>query len=365
MLLLSFPLHRRHLIATARWGAALLGLTISGAVLIAARPAAAQADFYKGKTVEIIISTGVTGGLDANARVVARHLGNHLPGHPTIVPKNMPGGGHIRAANYVFGQAPKDGTTIGTFIPIFVTAQVLDRSSGIHFDAAEFQWLISTSSSNSTVYAWHTAPVNSLEDAMKREVVLGGTGVGSYTVIYPTVMNSVIGTKFKLVTGYQGTGDIALAMQRGEVEGRAGNNFNSLKAESPDWLPTGKIRLLAQVGLERDPEHPTVPLLLDFARNDEDRQILRLFSSDVVIGRPFAVPPGVPAERVALLRKAFEEMMRDPAYIEEANRSGLDLSPVSGERVQQLITELVHSPPAIVAKAKLAMEPKGMVERGK
>lgn len=342
-----------------------LGVALIGAILITPRTALAQADFYKGKTIEMIISTGVTGGLDANARVVARHLGDHLPGHPTVVPKNMPGGGHIRAANYVFGQAPKDGTTIGTFIPIFVMAQVLDRSSGIHFDAAEFQWLISTSSSNSTAYVWHTSPVNSIEDATKREVLMGGTGVGSYTMIYPTVMNSIIGTKFKLVTGYQGTGDIALAMQRGEVEGRAGNNFNSLKAENPDWLPTGKIKLLVQIGLERDPEHASVPLLLDFARSDEDRQVLRLFSSDVVIGRPFAVAPGVPAERVAQLRAAFAELMQDPAYIEESKRSGLDLSPVEGERVQKIIADLVHSPEAIIAKAKNAMEPKGVVERGK
>src|SRR6185295_15891009 len=155
--------------------------------------AAAQGDFYKGKTVELIISTGVGGGLDANARVVARHLASHIPGQPTIVPKNMPGAGHIRAANYVYSQAPKDGTTIATFIPIFVLAQVLERSKGIQFDAANFNWLASTSSSNSTVYVWHTSGIKSVEEATKRTVVMGGTGAGSYTVIYPTVMNSLIG----------------------------------------------------------------------------------------------------------------------------------------------------------------------------
>jgi tripartite-type tricarboxylate transporter receptor subunit TctC len=343
-----------------------IALALAGpavAAAIAPMPAAAQADFYKGKNVDLVISTGVGGGLDANARVVARHLANHIPGQPTIVPKNMPGAGHIRAANYVFSQAPKDGTVIATFIPIFVMAQVLDRSKGIQFDAANFQWLASTSSSNSTVYVWHTAGVKSVEDATKRQVLMGGTGAGSYTIIYPTVMNSVIGTKFKLVTGYQSTAEIGLAMERGEVQGRAGNNFNSLKAENGDWLKTGKITLIAQIGLERDPEFRDLPLILDFAKNDEQRQILRLFSTDVVIGRPFVTSPGVPTERVALLRKAFDETMRDPAYLEDATRAGLDVSPVDGVKIQKIVEDLVRTPADIVTKAKLAMEPKDMVER--
>src|SRR4051794_13799822 len=179
-----------------------LGLVLMAApaaALVGSKPAAAQADFYRGKTIELIISTGVGGGLDSNARLVARHLVNHIPGHPTIVPKNMPGAGHIRAANYVFSQAPKDGTTIATFIPIFVMAQVLERSKGIQFDAANFNWLASTSSSNSTVYTWSKSGITTVADATKRPVLMGGTGVGSYTVIYPTVMNSLLGTRFKLV----------------------------------------------------------------------------------------------------------------------------------------------------------------------
>src|SRR5262249_26584800 len=211
------------------------------AMLIATEPARAQADFYSGKTIELIVSTGVGGGLDANARVVARHLVRHIPGQPVIVVKNMPGAGHIRAAKYVFTQAPQDGTTIATFIPIFVMAQVLERSRSIQFNSAQFNWLASTSSSNSTVYVWHTSGIKAVEDATKRTVVMGGTGAGSYTIIYPTVMNSLIGTRFKLVTGYQSTAEVGLAMERGEIEGRAGNNFNSLKADSCDRLRTGTI----------------------------------------------------------------------------------------------------------------------------
>jgi tripartite-type tricarboxylate transporter receptor subunit TctC len=335
------------------------------AALMAPVPAAAQADFYKGKTIDLVISTGVGGGLDANARLVARHLADHIAGSPTIVPRNMPGAGHIRAANFVFNQAPKDGTVIATFIPIFVLAQVLDRSKSIQFDPANFSWLASTSSSNTTVYVWHASGVKSVADATKREVLMGGTGAGSYTLIYPTIMNSLLGTKFKLVTGYQSTAEIGLAMERGEIEGRAGNNFNSLKVENAELLKTGKVTLITQVGLERDPEFPDVPLLTDLARSDEDRQILRLFSTDVVIGRPFVTSPGVPAERVALLRKAFDEMMKDAAYLDDAKKAGLDVTPVAGAKVQTLVADLVHTPADIVAKAKLAMEPKNMVEKPK
>ena len=338
-------------------------LLLLGAAALVPAPAVAQADFYKGKNIDLVISTGVGGGLDANARVVARHLAAHIPGNPTIVPRNMPGAGHIRAANFVYSQAPKDGTVIATFIPIFVLAQVLDRSKSIQFDPANFNWLASTSSSNSTVYVWHTSSINSLADATKREVLMGGTGVGSYTIMYPTVMNSLLGTRFKLVTGYQSTAEIGLAMERGEIEGRAGNNFNSLKAENPEWLRTGKIRLIAQVGLERDAEFSDLPLLTDFAKSDQDRQILKLFSTDVVIGRPFVTSPGVPAERVALLRKAFDEMLADPAYLEEAKKAALDVTPVAGARIQTIVADLVHTPADIVAKAKLAMEPKNIIER--
>ena len=339
-------------------------IALFAASTVAPVGAAAQ-DFYRGKTIELIISTGVGGGLDANARVVARHLANHIPGQPTIVPKNMPGAGHIRAANYVFTQAPKDGTTIGTFIPVFVMAQVLERSRGIQFNPAQFNWLASTSSSNSTVYVWHTSGINSVEDATKRQVLMGGTGVGSYTVIYPTVMNSVIGTRFKLVTGYQSAAEVGLALERGEIQGRAGNNFNSLRAENGEWLRTGKIRLIAQVGLARDAEFPDVPLMSDFAKDDSARQILRLFSTDVVIGRPFVTAPGVPAERVAVLRRAFDAMLHDPAYLDDSRKAGLDVSPTDGATIQAVVTELVNTPDDVVVKAKLAMETKDITERPK
>jgi tripartite-type tricarboxylate transporter receptor subunit TctC len=332
-------------------------------LFIAATPALAQADFYRGKTIELIVSTGVGGGLDANARLVARHLAAHIPGNPSIVAKNMPGAGHIRAANYVFSQAPRDGTTIGTFIPIFVMASLLERSKGIQFDPAQFNWLASTSSSNSTVYTWHLSGIRSVADATTRPVLMGGTGVGSYTVIYPTVMNSLLGTRFKLVMGYQSTAEIGLGMERGEIEGRAGNNFNSLKAEKPDWLASHKINIIAQVGLEREADFPDVPLLVDLAKTEEARAVLKFFSTDVVIGRPFVTSPGVPAERVVILRKAFDQMLVDPAFLADASNAGLDVAPVGGNKIQSIVADLVHTPEAIVAKAKLAMDTNDLTER--
>ena len=332
-----------------------IGLAVS---LAGALPAAAQTDFYKGKTIELIISTGVGGGLDTNGRILARHLAKHIPGSPTVVPKNMPGAGHIRAANYVYSQAPKDGTTIGTFIPIFVMAQVLERSRSIQFDPAQFNWLISTASNNSTIYTWHKVGIKSIEDAARRQVLMGGTGVGSYTTIYPTVMNNLLGTRFKLVMGYQSTAEIGLALERGEIEGRAGNNFNSLKSEHGDWLKNRMIDIITQVGLERDPEFPQIPLMLDLAKSDESRQVLKFFSTDVVIGRPFVTSPGVPADRVALLRKAFDDTVKDPAFIQDSIAAGLDLNPVAGEKIQRIVADLIATPDNIVAKAKLAMEAK-------
>jgi tripartite-type tricarboxylate transporter receptor subunit TctC len=340
-------------------GAVLLGtIALSGT-------AAAQADFYKGKTIELIISTGVGGGLDTNARMVARHLPKHIPGNPTIIAKNMPGAGHVRAANFIDNQAPKDGTTIGTLIPAFVLAQVLNRTDAIQFDAAKMPWLASTSASNSTVYVWKTTGVNTIDDAKKKMVLMGGTGAGSYTTLYPLILNHVLGTQFKIVSGYTSTAEIGLAMERGEVQGRAGNNFNSLKSENPELLKEGKIAILAQVGLERDPEFKSVPLLVDFAKTDEERQILKLFSADVVIGRPFLTAPGVPAERVEILRKAFAAMTKDPDYLKDSAQANLDVQLVEGEKIQKIVEELVATPPDIVAKAKLAMEPKNMVEKPK
>ena len=326
--------------------------------------AAVAEDFFTGKQISLIISTGVGGSFDANARILARYLGGHLPGKPTVVPKNMPGAGHVRAANYLYNQAPSDGTTIGALVPAFILGQVFD-GRGVQFNAAKFKWIGATSTGNSTVYAWHSAGISSIEDAMKGQVLMGATGVGSYTTLYPTVLNNVVGTKFKIIAGYDSAAQINLAMERGEVQGRAGNNLSSLKQENPEWLIDKKVVLLVQVGLERDAEFPAVPLITELGQTDEQRRILHVFSVDVILGRPLLAPPGLSAERLAILRKGYDDAVNDPAFMKESGNLALGDKPLSGAFIEREVTDLVATPRDIIEKAMAAMNDKGFLESGK
>lgn len=328
------------------------------AVGLTSGPALAQAPqpFFQGKTIDLIISTEAGIGFDTTARLIGRHIGKHLPGNPNVVARNMPGAGHIRAANYIYNQAPKDGTTIGTLLPVFVTSQVIDRTDAIQFDSARFSWIGSSAWATSTTFVLASTGVRSLEDARQREILMGGTGAGAYSTLFPVIMNNLLGTRFKVISGYKGTAEMNLAIERGEVEGRAGVPLPSIKLERPEWLAQKRINIIVQVGLERDPELPDVPLLIDFARGDEQRRILRLFSSDASLGRPIIAPPGLPAERIALLRNALAATMKDAAYLKEAKEIGAEVVPVSGERLQAIVEEIVSTPPDIVAKAKAATE---------
>jgi len=268
----------------------------------------------------------------------------------------MPGAGHIRAANYIYNQAPKDGTTIGTLLPVFVTSQVIDRSDAIQFDSAKLNWLGSSAWATTTTFVMASTGVTSLEEVKTREVLMGGTGAGAYSTLFPVIMNNLLNTKFKVIAGYKGTAELNIALERGEVEGRAGVPLPSIRLERPEWLAQKKINIILQVGLERDPDLPHTPLLIDFAQNDEQRRILRLFSSDAALGRPFIAPPGLPGERVAVLRRALAMTMQDPAYVREAKDIGAEIVPVSGEKLQGIVEEIVATPPDIVAKAKTATE---------
>jgi tripartite-type tricarboxylate transporter receptor subunit TctC len=325
--------------------------------LASALPARAQsvADFYRDKQVSLIISTGVGGGVDTNARVLARHLTNHIPGNPQVVPKNMTGAGHLQATNFLHGAAPRDGTHIGAILPTFVGYQVLD-GKGAQYDVRNFNFLGSSDVENANFYTWHTLGLKSILEARTKEVLMGGTGAGSYTVLYPTLLNNVLGTKFKIVSGYKSTNEIHLAMERGEVFGRAGNFFTSLKSQNPDWLRDKKIDMLLQFGAARDPEWPDVPLLTDIAETDEQRQIFKVFSAEVALGKVFITTPGVPAERLAALRKAFEDTLRDPAFIEDARKVEMLVRPLPWTQAKAMAEEIVTMPPALIAKAKAAME---------
>ncbi len=330
-------------------------LALAAALAAAATGALAQQPqpFFAGKTIQLIVSTGTGGGQDANARLVARHWPNHIDGRPTMVVKNMPGAGHLRAANFIANQAPKDGTMIGAIVPAFLLAQVLESSKGIQFDAAKLSWIGSSAAINSTVYVWGKTQVQTMTDATRQQVLMGGTGAGSYTQIYPHILNAIVGTKFKVIAGYATTNDVNLAMERGEVQGRAGNNFNSIRMENPDWLREGKIRFLAQVGLKRDAEYPDLPLMHEFGKTDDDKRLLRLFSADIAVGRPFIGPPGM--ERLDELQRSFEAALADPALLKEAKDMHIDIAPVKGEELQAIVSDIVSTPADVVARARQAL----------
>lgn len=326
------------------------------AIVIGAGAAAAQpvAEFYGGKTISLIISTGSGGGLDASARLIARHMGNHVPGRPAIVAKNMTGAGHLLATNYLYNQAPKDGTTIAAILPAFVGYQVLD-SKGAQYDAAKFNWLGASDVDNQNLYVWHTAGVKSVADAKRTEILMGATGAGSYTVLWPTVMNALLGTKFKIVSGYKSTNEIHLAMQRGEVQGRAGNLFSSLKSQNADWLSEKKIALIVQIGTERDPEFSGVPLLSELAASEEQRRILAFLSAEIGLGKPFLAPPGIPPDRLAALREAFEATTRDPTYLAEAQRLNIGVRAAPHTKLATIAQSILSTPDDLVAKTRAAM----------
>ena len=315
----------------------------------------AVSDFYTGKAITLIVSTGVGGGVDTNARILARHMGNHIPGNPTIVVKNMTGAGHLQATNFMYGAAPKDGTHIAAILPAFVGYQVLD-GKGVQYDVRHFNFLGASDVENANFYTLKTVGLKSIVEARDKQVLMGATGAGSYTMLYPTLLNNVLGTKFKIVSGYKSTNEIHLAMERGEVSGRAGNFFTSLKSQNPDWLRDNKIDMLLQIGAARDPEWLEVPLLTDIAETDEQRRIFKVFSAEVALGKIFITTPGVPDDRLAALRKAFEETLRDPAFLDDARKAEMLARPLAWEKAKAIADEIVGLSPEMIAKAKAAME---------
>jgi len=311
--------------------------------------AQAPADFYRGKTVEIYVGTSVGGGYDAYARMLARHLGKYIPGNPTVVAKNMEGGGGMRLANFLYNAAAKDGLIFGTFNrgtgfdPLFG-----NRSA--QFEATRFNWLGSTNNEVSVCVAWHSHGIATYQDVLARELVVGASGPAADTFQYPKIANAVLGTRFRIITGYPGGNDIDLAMERGEVQGRCGWSWTSVKATHPTWLPQKRINILFQMGLDKHPDLPETPLIMDLARNDEERAIFKLIFGRQVMAWPFALPPGVPGERVAVLRKAFADTLRDKNFLADAGKGNFEVRPVAGEAIQALVEDIYATAPAIVQK---------------
>ncbi|MDB5651031.1 MAG: Tripartite-type tricarboxylate transporter, receptor component TctC [Hyphomicrobiales bacterium] len=311
-------------------------------------PACAQQsveDFYRGKQIDMIIGYSPGGTYDLYARLVARQLGNYIPGNPTIIPRNMPGGGSRTAATWVSSGAPKDGTVLATGDQSLAVEQAMGDKQ-LRVDTTKLIYIGNPIADNNTTATWFTSPVKTIEDAKRIETPMGATG-GSTSSQYPKAMNALLGTKFKIILGYPGGNDINLAMERGEVAGRGSNSWGAWKATRPDWVKNKKINILVQIGLKKEPDLQDVPLLMDLAKNDEDRAVLKLLSASTAIGRPIFTTPDVPPERVKALRDAFDKMVRDPAFLEIAKKDNFDIDPVSGEELQRIVADIVATPKAI------------------
>jgi tripartite-type tricarboxylate transporter receptor subunit TctC len=327
---------------------------LAAALLVAGgRSVSAQSDF-SGKTIRLYIGTGPGGGYDTYGRLVARHIGRHIAGNPALVPQNMPGASSLTLTNFLFNTAPRDGTAIGMINQAMPTEQYLDIGN-TNYDSKRFNWIGRVSSAVEMAIVWHTVPVNTIEDVRRRETLMGGTGPTSSTVFVPYLLDNLAGMKFKVVTGFNGTTEIALAMERGEVEGSA-TPLESLTSYRADWVRDRKIRILVQYTAARDAELPDVPTMVELGRGEEARRILGFSASAADVGRSIVAPPAMPAQSVATLRRAFDEMLADPVFLEEGKRTGIQLKPMSGDRLQDLVSRLGSFPPSLVEKARQARE---------
>lgn len=332
--------------------AALLALA---ATVIASSSVGAEtsvADFYRKKNIDVYIGFSVGGVYDINARLLARHMGRYIPGNPTLVPRQMTGAGSLALASWLYQAAPKDGATMGTFARGIAFNPLIGEPAGA-IDANKFNWIGSTNEEVSTCVSRQESGVTKFEQVFERELVVGSTGPSGDDDQLPRLINGVLGTKFRIVRGFPGGNEIKLAMLRGEVSGRCGWSWSSVKATEAAWLREGKISILAQLSLRRHPDLPNTPLIMDFAKTDEARQIFTVALARQVMAWPFATPPGTPVERVAALRKAFGETLRDRDYLAEAQKLNLEITPVPGERIQSLIADIYRTTSADIS-AKIA-----------
>jgi tripartite-type tricarboxylate transporter receptor subunit TctC len=337
---------------------ALIALAL--ATFAAAAHAQSVADFYRGKTVTILVGSDVGGGYDLTARTLAHYLARHIPGHPNIIVQNKPGASSIVAANYVYDISPKDGTVIAA-VQRPIPFQTLFGDAGVRFEVRKMQWLGSTTNELGVVVAWHTAPQRSVDDLFKAEMVIGGNGPATDTELFPRAMNHVLGTRFRIVSGYPGQAQILLAMEREEVQGTGNWSFSDIEKGHPDWIADKKIRILLQLGLAKSasPALRDVPLVLDIARTPAQRHVLEILMGMKALGRPYFVAPGVPADRTDALRAAFMATMNDPDFLDEAKRTLGPIDPIAGADMQDIISKVYELPPEVIAQARDAVKTTG------
>jgi tripartite-type tricarboxylate transporter receptor subunit TctC len=342
--------HRSKCLAAKR--DAVAALTIALAAVFAGASAYAQSveNFYRGRTVTILIGFGVGGGYDIHGRVLARHLGKHIPGNPTVIAKNMVGAGSLRVANFLYTAAPKDGTTLGVFAR-GMAMEPLIGASDARFDSRNFTWLGSATNEVSVCATFAGAKVKTWEDALRIPFTVGGDGNATDPDIFAIMLKNVFGAKLRLVSGYPSGADITLALERGELDGRCGWTWSSVRLQRPDWIGTGKLNLLVQLALQKSPELPDVPLIMDLA-SERQRRIVMMILGRQPMGRPLVAPPGIPADRKEALRRAFDATMADPDFVSEATARGLEVSPVKGADLDRLVGELYAMPPDVVAEVR-------------
>jgi tripartite-type tricarboxylate transporter receptor subunit TctC len=331
-------------------GALIVPLAVAGFVL----PASAQdAVNFKDKQVRLIVGSAPGGGYDAYGRLLSQYMRRHIPGNPTIVVQNMPGAGSLVLGNYLYNVAPKDGTVFGAVNALLATDPLM-YPERVKFDPRQFRWLGSALKENHAGLVWHTSPIKSFDDLFNKELIVAGTG--GATNLYPVLTNAILGTKIKMIPGYQGTKQGMLAMERGEVAGNVGITWASLKATSGTWLQEKKINVIIQYGLQKHPELPDVAWIYDYAKTDADRAAMDLSFGNQEFGRPFLAPPGVPEPVVTMMRTAFEQTMNDPDFRADAEKRMIDLDFTSGSDIQALIEKFYRTPPAVVDRIKTILE---------
>ena len=329
-------------------------LALLGALVFAAAQARAGSveDFYRGKSITLVIGYSVGGGYDLYGRLVARHLGKHIPGQPNIVPQNREGAGSLRAAIYLYNAAPKDGTVIGTFSRSMSVAPLLTEAP---FDATKFTWIGSTSTDVNLCMTWGTTAIKTWNDMLTKPSTLGGLGAGADPDIFALMFRNLFGAKIKLVTGYPGTNDVALAMERGEVDGMCGVSWSTVQTRHLDWLQAKKVNIPVQAGLTKAPDLPDVPIVTDLVKDPEQMQMVRLILASQAMARPFVAPPGIPEDRKRALIDAFDKTMKDPEFLAEAQKMKADINPVSAAEIDRLLAEVYKTPKDVVAKAAKAI----------
>jgi tripartite-type tricarboxylate transporter receptor subunit TctC len=327
------------------------GAILAGGLSPDAADAQSVESFYKSHPLTIVIGFTAGGGYDLYGRTVGRHINKHLPGHPNVIPQNMPGAGSLKAINFLYNTAPKDGSTIGSFsrgIPM----EPLLGNHAARFDPLKLNWIGSPSQETNVVFAWHTTPFKTMDDLHKQEMIVASTGKGADTATFPLLLNDILKTKLKVVTGYPGAAETLLAVERGEVHGLGGLSWGYVKAAKPDWLREHKINVILQFAKEKNEDLKDVQLADDLVKIEADRQLLDMFVSRLVMAWPLAAPPDVPKDRVAALRAALDATVKDPAFLAEAKKQNMDVAPVSGEAIEALMKRIYSSPRDVVARAQ-------------